>query len=1054
MRRMLTVLALIVTTTPLAAQSDRAVLTRRLDSLSRAWLAIGPSAGVSYAVVRGSDTLLLGALGQRDYEGALPATNATVYRTGSITKQFTAAAIMQLVEQGRIALDDPMTKYLPEYPQWRTITVRQLLNHTSGIHSYTANPAWPATWGSDLTPAQLVAYVDKDTLDFAPGTQFRYNNTGYVLLGMILDKVTGTPYPTLMRERFFTPLGMRSATYCPSTPTKTDDAKGYDRGATAITSAKYMSMTHPYSAGALCMSVVDFLRWQTALTSGRVVSPASYTMMSTSDTVSSGKPTTFGFGLATALLGTHRIVQHGGGVNGFNTAQMWFPDDSLRVVVFSNTVGSNPGLLAMTLASAVLGVPMPVPARAGAAPPAPQQRTVSIESLLSAPFPSSMSAAPAGGSVAWVQNDRGMRNVWVAFPPAYQGRQRTSFTADDGQEIGGIEWTPDGKTLFFVRGGGANRAGEVPNPTSDPAAAEQAIWRVPIADGAAVRVTQGSGVAISPRGDAFAFTRRGQIWSAPIDGSREPSQLANLRGSSSLGRWSPDGSKLVFTSNRGDHAFVGVLDPASKTVKWLAPSVDRDGQPVWSPDGARVAFLRMPTSSQLTLFKPVRSARPWSIMMADVATGSAKTVWAAERGMGSAYRNVVGDQLMWGAGDRIVFPWERTGWTSLYSVPVSGGTATLLTPGAFEVEYVSLSPDRTQVVYNSNQGDIDRRDVWRVAVGGGAAPMAVTTGSDIEWEPALTSNGAMVFFSAGARKPARAMIAVANAAPRELAPGTIPADFPERAMVEPQAVIFTSPDGMKIHAQLFLPTGAGSGEKRPAAIFFHGGSRRQMLLGWNYGSYYNNAYAFNQLLASKGYVVLSVNYRSGIGYGMEFREALNYGASGASEYNDVVGAGRFLASRSDVDARRIGLWGGSYGGFLTAMGLARNSNMFAAGVDFHGVHDWNVGIRTFVPSYSTLENPRDSLLAFRSSPLASLKTWRSPVLVIHGDDDRNVSFAETVTLVEQLRDQGVEVEQLVLPDEVHGFLRHSSWVQAYNTASDYLDRKLGVKGNAALAGRP
>ena len=378
MRRLLTVLAFVVTTAPLAAQSDRAALTRRLDSASRAWLALGPSAGVSYAVVRGSDTLLLGALGQRDHEGALPATNATVYRTGSITKQFTAAAIMQLVEQGKVSLDDPMTKYLPEYSQWRTITVRQLLNHTSGIPSYTAKRDWATTWGSDLTPAQLVAFVEKDSLDFAPGTTFRYNNTGYMLLGMILDKVTGTPYPALMRERFFAPLGMRSAAYCPSTPTHTDDAKGYDRGAAGITSSKYLSMTHPYSAGALCMSVVDYLRWQTALTSGRVVTPASYKLMSTSDTVASGKPTSFGFGLATATLGTHRIVQHGGGVNGFNTAQMWFPDDSLRVVVFSNTVGSNPGLLAMTLASTVLGVPMPVrptpPAPAPAATPTPSTR--------------------------------------------------------------------------------------------------------------------------------------------------------------------------------------------------------------------------------------------------------------------------------------------------------------------------------------------------------------------------------------------------------------------------------------------------------------------------------------------------------------------------------------------------------------------------------------------------------------------------------------------------------------------------------------------------------
>jgi dipeptidyl aminopeptidase/acylaminoacyl peptidase len=706
-------------------------------------------------------------------------------------------------------------------------------------------------------------------------------------------------------------------------------------------------------------------------------------------------------------------------------------------------VRSAAGVLAAAFASVV------------AAPVAAQQGAISIESLLSAPFPASMSAAPAGGGVAWVQNDRGVRNVWVALPPEYRGRQVTAFASDDGQEIGGIEWTPDAKTLFFVRGGGANRAGEVPNPMSDPAAAEQAIWRVSVGGGTPLRVTAGSGLAVSPHGETFAFTRRGQIWSAPADGSREPTQLANLRGGSGSLRWSPDGARLAFTSSRGDHGFVGVLDPAGKSVKWMAPSVDRDGEPVWSPDGTRLAFLRVPASARLTLFKPVRSARPWSIMVADVATGTARTAWTAERGAGSAFRNVVGDQLMWGAGDRIVFPWERTGWTSLYSVPANGGAATPLTPGQFEVEYVSLTPDRTQVIYNSNQGDIDRRDIWRVPVGGGSAPVAVTTGSDIEWEPVVTSDGgSLAFFRSGARTQARAMIAVANGTPRELASGTMPADYPERALVEPQPVIFTSPDGMKIHAQLFLPAGARAGDKRPAAIFFHGGSRRQMLLGWNYSSYYNNAYAFNQHLASKGYVVLSVNYRSGIGYGMEFREALNYGAAGASEYNDVVGAGRYLANRGDVDPKRIALWGGSYGGFLTAMGLARNSDMFAAGVDFHGVHDWNVGIRTFVPSYNTLENPRDSLLAFRSSPLASLKTWRSPVLVIHGDDDRNVSFGETVTLVEQLREQGVEVEQLVFPDEVHGFLRYASWVRAYNAASDYLDRKLGVKGRAVSSRAP
>jgi CubicO group peptidase (beta-lactamase class C family) len=298
-------------------------------------------------------------LGERDHERALPATSATVYRIGSITKQFTSAAIMQLVEQGRIALGDSLTKYLPEYPQWRSVTVRQLLNHTSGIHSYTSNRDWATHWGDDLTPAQIVDFVAKDTFDFAPGTQFRYNNTGYVLLGMILDKVTGTPYPDFVREHFFAPLGMRSAEYCPSIPTRDDDARGYARGAKEIVPAKYLSMTHPYSAGALCMSVVDYLRWQSALTSGRVVTPASYAMMATSDTVTGGKATKYGFGLAPGSLGSHRMIQHTGGVNGFSSQQLWFPDDSLRVVVFANTVASNPDLLATALASAVLGLPLP-----------------------------------------------------------------------------------------------------------------------------------------------------------------------------------------------------------------------------------------------------------------------------------------------------------------------------------------------------------------------------------------------------------------------------------------------------------------------------------------------------------------------------------------------------------------------------------------------------------------------------------------------------------------------------------------------------------------------
>jgi dipeptidyl aminopeptidase/acylaminoacyl peptidase len=219
-----------------------------------------------------------------------------------------------------------------------------------------------------------------------------------------------------------------------------------------------------------------------------------------------------------------------------------------------------------------------------------------------------------------------------------------------------------------------------------------------------------------------------------------------------------------------------------------------------------------------------------------------------------------------------------------------------------------------------------------------------------------------------------------------------------------------------------------------------------MLLGFHHSSYYHPAYALNQYLASRGFVVLALNYRGGIGYGLDFRNAPNQGAAGGSELYDLLGAGLYLRGRPEVDPARIGLWGGSYGGYLTAMGLSRASALFAAGVDIHGVHDWNVGIRTFVPEYQPLERPDEARLAFMSSPMAALDGWHSPVLLIHGDDDRNVSFAETVALVEALRERDVEVEQLVLPDEIHTFLRHASWLAAYRATAEFLERKLMAPG--------
>jgi dipeptidyl aminopeptidase/acylaminoacyl peptidase len=693
-----------------------------------------------------------------------------------------------------------------------------------------------------------------------------------------------------------------------------------------------------------------------------------------------------------------------------------------------------------------LSLLLPVPARR-------QQAGFTLEQALSAPFPEQLVAAPSGGAVAWIFNDRGARNIWVAAPPDYQARPVTTYTGDEGQELGGLQWTPDARAIVFVRGGGANGRGEVPNPHSLAEGVEQAIWIVPAAGGAPRRLAEGAAPAVSPKGDRVALLRRGQVWWLSLsDSAAAPEQPIKARGRAATLRWSPDGGRLAFVSRRDDHAFIGVFDVVGKTLRFVDPSVDSDAQPVWSPDGTRLAFIREAASTGVLPFTPARTAQPWSIRVVDIASGAGREVWRADSGRGSAFRGVVADQqLFWGAGDRLVFPWERDGWTHLYAVPAAGGRTTLLTPGGFEVEYVSLSADRADILYNSNQDDIDRRHVWRVAVAGGA-PVAATRGTGIEWAPATTSDGkAFAFFRSDGRQPPRPAIAIGTAAPRDLAPAAVPASFPAAGLVEPQQVLFSSADGMTIHGQLFVPKGLRPGERRPAVVFFHGGSRRQMLLGWHYNYYYRNAYAFNQYLASQGYVVLSVNYRSGIGYGLDFREALHYGAQGASEFNDVLGAGTYLRSRGDVDPNRIGLWGGSYGGFLTAMGLARASDMFAAGVDLHGVHDWNIEIANWV-SYDPAKAGDAAKLAYQSSPIAYVQDWRSPVLLIQGDDDRNVQFSQTVQLAEALRGQAVSVEQLVFPDEIHDFLTHEHWLAAYRAAADFFRRKLG--GTPTAADRP
>jgi CubicO group peptidase (beta-lactamase class C family) len=345
-------------TSPVRAQDSRA-LVHFVDSVATAAVAEHRTAGVSVAVVKGGRTVLAKGYGFADLENDVPANAETVYRIGSITKQFTSAAIMRLMEQNKLSLDDTLQKFLPNFPsQGNHVTVRHLLNHTSGIKSYTSlGPKWARGMRLDLSPDSMVTLFANEPFDFKPGDAWSYDNSGYFLLGMIIEKLSGKPYGKYLQDEFFTPLGLKSTIYCDQAPLIRHRAQGYTPSpGGGFINAEPLSMTQPYAAGSLCSTVNDLAAWTLALSSGKVVSAASYKMMSTPGTLNDGKPLTYGFGLGVGTLGGHQQVAHNGGINGFITELHHYPDDSLITVVLTNTGALAAVQLERLIARRALGI--------------------------------------------------------------------------------------------------------------------------------------------------------------------------------------------------------------------------------------------------------------------------------------------------------------------------------------------------------------------------------------------------------------------------------------------------------------------------------------------------------------------------------------------------------------------------------------------------------------------------------------------------------------------------------------------------------------------------
>lgn len=666
-----------------------------------------------------------------------------------------------------------------------------------------------------------------------------------------------------------------------------------------------------------------------------------------------------------------------------------------------------------------------------------------LAQVLGAPFIYPLGVSGDGETLAYVTREGLSRNVYL-WPNGGTARRLVSYPHDDGQELAEPPaLSKTGAALAYVRGGSRNHQGDAPNPTAEPDPPQQQVWLIGADEAAPRLLGPGHDPVFTPE-DSTILWQAQDVMIAPLiwrdghlAGVGAPQTL--LIGSRQALTLSPDGTHIAYERDGG----IEIYDLKTRTTSVVPHGEAVDEGPVWSPDGRHLAYRRRSALSPdwvetaCGLYRycgPLVSAEPWAIWTMDLASPHPRRIWQAEPGIGSVFYPLdqsyspaaKGDQLLWSADDQIAFVWERDGWRHLYAIPASGGAARRLTADDGEVESAALSTDRRRIVFSTNIGDLGRRHISTVDFNGALSP--ITQGDDSsQWSPVPLSGGTVAYIDAGYAVPPRVRRQANTGTVTTAAFPAVPADFPSARLVKPSLVQFPAADGQMAFGQLFTPEHATG----CAIVFSHGGIKRQMLPGFHYMDAYAYLYEMNQYLTGRGCVVLSVEYRSSIMRGEAFRDAPGWGFAGHSELLDFVAGANYLLARKDVDPRHaVGVYGLSWGGYMTSQLLARHSDLFKVGFDMAGVH----------------EAPDPAGLA--QSAIGVIDSWTSPVFLAQGDDDRNVDFDQGLALarVLQTKRPRVEFKQRVLPGETHDlYLTFEDLVGVYQEGSDFLLDHLGFR---------